>query len=171
MTSNDILTIALLAASVWFLGSLYYQLAIRPFILDIARFGMFSVRDKLRAAALAGRVDEETFAYKFLERMLNNMVHFCAWFSMSALIEYKLTDDGAVPEQIRRFEAEAPQLLKTLEKEAIRKARTALLGNSPFWAAVGWLLFAFSSLKAIKKRYMYSHSRQFWHDESAARCT
>ncbi len=158
---------ALVLAGVWFVGSVYFQYAVRPFIHDCARFGVFAVRDQLRGAAMSGEVDPDSFAYKFLEDALNKMIHACSWFSFSVIAEYLFVSGPPQSSSaIDRFDAEAGIELKRMEWAALRQMSLCVIGNSLGWMFVGVGVYAFSRLRRYLQKLEF-RSRGFWHDEQA----
>lgn len=152
MSTWILIGLPLLAA--WALLSLFYQGIIRPVIGDVLRFGLFAIRDKLRMAAINGEVDQSSFSYQHLERVICRLVDASPWVSIGSMIELQLLHGTPKPTaDMLRFEQEAPKELREMRQEAFHHALGILFVNSPFWSVVGILaaLIATLSGKAGKK--------------------
>lgn len=161
---------SLVVAFVWFIVSIYYQFAFRPFACDSIRFSVFRIRDDLRRLAISKEVDPSSFAFCHLETMLNRMIHTCAWYGVSSFIEFRLTHGSAPPHpDIERFDAEAPQSLKALESEALDEMLKIMVVNSPGWLAVASVAFVCAALKrkAIRSSVTVSN-RILWYADAIA---
>ena len=144
-------------ATVWFGASVYYQRAVRPLVIASVQFKLFSLRDKLRAKMIAGNIDGDSFAFGYLESLLNKLVHACSWFGIGSLIETMVVN----PQRDRhpdivRFDEEATAELKRLEEEAIFAIWPAMIANSPGWMVT---LIALHPL-AILIRWMRGRSER-----------
>lgn len=122
-------------ATVWFGASVYYQHAVRPLVIASVQFKLFALRDKLRAKMIAGNIDGDSFAFGYLESLLNKLVHACSWFGIGSLIETMVVN----PQRDRhpdivRFDEEATAELKRIEEEAIFAIWPAMIANSPGWS-------------------------------------
>jgi hypothetical protein len=157
----------LVVAVIWFVMGFYWRYAVRPFLQDVARFQVFKVRDELRNSAIAREVNPESFSYGFLERMLNNMVHSCSWFSFSVLIEYMVFHGVKETEAMKKFDREASPELKRFEETALRAVAPAVMANSLGWTCVGIACYAVSRVRAYFIEKLANRSRVFWHDEQA----
>lgn len=168
---HQIALLVVVISTVWFVCGLYFQYAVRPLLLDRARFGVFATRDKLRAAAICGEIDEDSFTYQSLERMLNKMVHACGWFSFSVLIEYKLRKAEPSPDLIKeltRFDKEASSELKRMERSALRQMGLSILANSLGWMIFGAALYMFERMRVYMIKQLETTGRLYWHGDAFA---
>jgi hypothetical protein len=110
----------------------------RPVIGDALRFRLFAIRDRLRMAAISGEVDQFSFSYQHLERVICRLVDASPWVSLGSMIELQLLHGTPEPTaDMLRFEQEAPKELREMRQEAFHHAVGILLANSPFWSVVG----------------------------------
>jgi hypothetical protein len=148
-------TIVLTFCFIWFVASVFYQSIIRRFGTDSTRFGLFALRDEMRLKAITEEMNKDSFAFQYLEHMLNCMVHFCGEYSVSHVIESRFRRDEAqhYPEY-ERYAKEATPDLRAIEEKALNKMFFAMVVNSPGWLLVSGI--AFLAMTVFRGQY------EFW---------
>ncbi len=163
-------TVAVLAfCLMWCVTSIFYQSVIRRFGTDSTRFELFAIRDELREKAIAGRLDKNSFAFQYLETMLNCMVHFCGEYSVYHVIESRLRTDVRTNNlDYERFAIEASSELRELEERAMNRMMFSLIINSP-----GWILFSgmaclvMTIARGQYEFWLSQQNRVVWRDRQA----
>lgn len=159
MNPTFVVTLVLIAF-VWAVASIYYQQALRPYITDSVRFSIFARRDELRGMAVDHRIDPNSFSFRYLETLFNRMVKACSWLSFTTLIEFELHHraEQSAPD-VERFDAEASDELKSLERAALDDMLIVMAANSPGWTILAGICYYAS------KGWIIARTRLLWHED------
>lgn len=163
--STTIVLFLLVLSFVWAIGSVYYQGVIRPLVADRVRFALFANRDKLRTMAINHEIAPESFTYQYLEDLLNKLVHASSWMSVGSLIEFRcFRQNESTPPEILRFDAEATESLKQIERDALKEMILVMAVNSPWWIGISALVALIDWIRrgAIWAS-MVTANRVLWH--------
>lgn len=143
------------------LAAIFYSFAILPVLRDQTKFRLYKIRDDLRALAINGQIDPDTYAFRHLEGMLNVMVRQCVRHNVSNMMYFMLTNQISRDDftEMDQFQKEAPEPLKAMEKEAMRRMFTVMLQNSVVFVMFAGVLLAvhksFKSFVELKNRLLW----------------
>lgn len=161
-----IIGFCLLVAVVWTLFSLLYDYGLLPSLHDQTRFELFALRDELRGLAIRGQVDKSSFAFTQLETVLNRMTRMCQWYSVSNMLYVMamMKPDEEASEERQRFDAEASEALKDIERRAMESMMRVLFMNSPVFVVISGAIILTS---AAFKRSIEWRNRLMWYDHQS----
>lgn len=152
---------------VWILLSAYYRLAIRPILHRRAKYKVFALRDEVRRLAEKGEVDAQSFSFRHVEGMLNGMIRSCESYNAASLVSCTTSDD--VKREIEKFDTEAPECLKEIERKSLHVMLNILASNSPWLAILFSLVVAASAIRYLLASRGYevesrlnSYNRTYW---------
>lgn len=146
-------------------ASLVFKLAIQPVLRDSIRFKLFAERDRLRQIAIDRVIDEDGFAFRHIEMMLNCMIVGVDEFDIRTVAERSRQKlDRRVNQKIEsdlaRFSNEATDELKQIEARSLRWMTLALGYNTPtiLLVCVGavWARKCTNFIKQKQRNYWYS---------------
>jgi hypothetical protein len=157
-----LVAVLVLVALLWAACSIFYQYAVRNALRDASRFRLFALRDRLRWLSISGQADARSFSYGYVEDLLNRIVHSCERTGMCHLLEVAFSNVGAT-ERMRRFEKEAPAVLRDIEREAIGAVIGAMAANSPWWMVImGAVIGVFELMGWAARNWLDFKARLLW---------
>ena len=115
----------------------FYHYTFRKVLLDMQRYRLFALRDEVRMMGVKGVVAPQTFEFQYIERMLCFLTSACPKLTLSRFIEMIIMKrDIQEPPEAKRFNENAPEDLKEIEKKAIRYFLLTMFVNSPTFALI-----------------------------------
>lgn len=145
--------------------SFHYHNVVKPTFQDMVRFKLFAKRDELRKLAITGTVDPASFSFRHLEDMINGMANSTKWYSVSIWIESMVwkashpESQAEIKELMSRFEEQASEEEKKIERSILSLIFCAMAANSPGWMIFGGVLCA---IKSMNKRFV-GWNRALWY--------
>lgn len=131
--------IALVAFACCIIFSLFYWHVFHAVLIRSIRYRLFAIRDDARmAAADLGLV--ESFAFRRLEKLINDSIRFFPYVSLVSFIGYFLQKPSLTPDEILRFEREAPREFLQLRDKAVKSMLMTMMLNSPWIVVIASLI-------------------------------
>jgi hypothetical protein len=125
----------------WAILSFLYQGILRSTLCDVQRFRLFVLRDKLRTLAVDGEIDQSSFSYQHLEKLICRIVDASTWVSLSTFIELELRHGEAKPSpDMIRFEQEASKELRDIWRAVVERGVQIAIINSPGWFFIATII-------------------------------
>lgn len=135
----------------WAVLSAFYWYAARPVLINLPRFRLFEKRDALRAMAISGNIDPNSFVFSFLEERLCRSIQSFQNVTLQGFLRFCVSDkskDNSSSEMIR-FENEASPELKKIWRDAVKDVMAYMAINSPLLTFLGFVLVLVQSLRSF----------------------
>ena len=150
-----VLLFGFLLVFVWFFLRTCYLVALKPFLHDMARYQLFSLRDRLRNIEIASPAQQNIFAVRFLENVLNAAISSVEEISIGAILESKYLRSKQTDEKIKkdlsRFDREASPELRKIDTAFFNTMLLAIRANSPVLCTIFYVSMLFGGKFGTKE--------------------
>lgn len=117
--------------------SLFYWQVVRPGFMQSMRYRLFARRDQLRALAISGSEDSQSFSYNYLEEFINKTIGYVPSIGLVSFLVYSFVERASPNNETNlRFQEEASKELLEIRNNSIQDALMMMAFNSPIMVIV-----------------------------------
>ena len=148
MTHNSMFTYLAALLVIFCAISLFYWTVAQPVLVRRCVFRLFALRDDLRWEQIKGELDEKDENVQTLNHIIGAIIANASMISLLRFIVFCIrTRNDEIPEEIERYQREAPETVKKFNHSAIEISYFVMLINSPL---IGSLLILIACIAALR---------------------